>query len=92
MVALDQNLAHMKKSSSLTFESINIVLISHVICHVTILLKIVNYWPIGGRFKKRNRAITFFLFILNISNDSRLEWPSIAVYEKSKGKNLILNA
>ena len=39
---------------------INIVLISHVICHVTILLKIVDYWPIGCRFKKRNRAITFF--------------------------------
>ena len=24
---------------------------------VKILLKIVNYWPVGGRFKKRNRAI-----------------------------------
>ena len=40
--------------------SIIVVLTSHVICHVTILLKLVNYWPIGGRFKKRNRAITFF--------------------------------
>ena len=38
--ALNQNLAHIKNSS---FGSINIVLISHVICHVTILLKIVNY-------------------------------------------------
>ena len=55
--ALNRNLAHMKNPS---FGSINIVLISHVICHVTILLKIVNYWPVGGRFKKRNRAITFF--------------------------------
>ena len=46
--------------SSLTFSSINIVLIRHVICHVTILLKILNYWPIDGRFKKIDRAITFF--------------------------------
>ena len=38
-----QNLAHIKNSSPLTFQSINIVLISHVICHVTILLKMVNY-------------------------------------------------
>ena len=29
-----------------------------------------NKWPV---FLKRNRAITFFLFILNISNISRLE-------------------
>ena len=40
MTALVQNLAHIMNSSSLTFfESINIVLISHV----SILLKIVNY-------------------------------------------------
>ena len=43
-----------QNSLSLTFWSINIVLMSHVISHVTILLQIVNYWPIGGRFKKRN--------------------------------------
>ena len=60
MVALSQNLSHVKNSSSLTFQSMNIVLIGHVICHITILLKIVNYCSIGGRFKKRNQAITFF--------------------------------
>ena len=65
----------------------NIVVISHVICHVT-----VNYCPIGGRFKKRNRAITFFFFILNISNTSRLEWLSIALQGKIMRKNIILNA
>ena len=43
MMVLNQNLAHIKNSSSLTFSTINIALISHVICHVTILLKIVNY-------------------------------------------------
>ena len=43
MMALNQNLAHIKNSSSLTFSTINIALISHVICHVTILLKTVNY-------------------------------------------------
>ena len=48
-----------KNSLPLTFLSIDIVLISHVIYHMTILRKVVNFWPIGGRFKKRNRAITF---------------------------------
>ena len=43
MMALNQNLAHVKNSSPLTLSSINIVLISHVICLMTILLKIVNY-------------------------------------------------
>ena len=38
--ALNRNLAHMKNSS---FGSIYILLINHAICHVTILLKIVNY-------------------------------------------------
>ena len=79
MMVLNQNLAHIKNSSSLTLSSINIVLISYLICLATILLKIVNYWPIGRRFKKRNRATTYFKFILNISNTSRLEWPSIAL-------------
>ena len=75
---LNQNLAHtIKDSSPLTFENINIVSVSHVICHVTILLKIVHNWRNGGGFKKRNWVITFLLFKLNISNTSRLEWPSI---------------
>ena len=43
MMVLNQNLAHIKNSSSLIFQSLNIVVISHVICHVTISLKIVNY-------------------------------------------------
>ena len=43
MMVLNQNLAHINNSSSLVFYSINIVLISHVIRHVTILLKIVGY-------------------------------------------------
>ena len=68
MMALNQNLAHIWNSSPLTFYSINSVLISHVIYHVIILGKIINYRPVGGRFKKRNRAIPSFLFILNISN------------------------
>ena len=69
------------------------MLISHVICHVTILRKIINYWLIGGRFKDRNRAITFILFRLNISNTSHLEWPSMALEEKIMRKNieLVLN-
>ena len=41
MMALNQNLAHIKNSSPVTFKITNIVFISHVIYHVTILLKIV---------------------------------------------------
>ena len=58
--------------------------------HLTILRKIVNYCSIGGRFKKRNRAITFMLFISNISNTSRLQWLSMALQEKITRKNIIL--
>ena len=36
--------------------------------------------------------MTFFLFILNISNTSRLEWLSIALQEKNMTKNTILSA
>ena len=42
MMALSQNLAQVKNSSFFTFYSMNIVLISHVLRHVPILLKIVN--------------------------------------------------
>ena len=59
MIALNQNLAHMKNSSSSTFSSINVVSITQVICHVTILQKFVNYWPIGGRFSQ-NPESTFY--------------------------------
>ena len=41
-------------------KSINIVLINHMICHETILLKILNNSRWGCRLKERNRAITFF--------------------------------
>ena len=64
-MALNQNWHTLKNSSFLTIWSINIVLISHVIFHVTILLNIVNYWPVGGRFKKRNEAITIFWIHVN---------------------------
>ena len=70
-MALSQNLAQVKNSSFFTFYSMNIVLISHVLCHVPILLKIVN---------------------INVSNTSRLEWPSIALQQEIKRKNIILNA
>ena len=40
----------------------DIVLIGHVMCHVT--QKPLNIWQIGGGFKKRNQAIAFFSFIL----------------------------
>ena len=46
--------------------------VSHVICHVTIYLHMLNIRQIGGGFKKRNQAITFFSFILHFSNTSRL--------------------
>ena len=38
MMALNQSLAHIKNSSSLTLLSIIIVLISQVICHVTVFV------------------------------------------------------
>ena len=43
MMLLNQNLAHTNNSLSLMFHGMNIVLISHMVCHVTILLKIVGY-------------------------------------------------
>ena len=55
-----------------------------MIYHAAILLKIVNYWPFGGQFKKRNREITFFLFRLGISNTTfgtTVHCTSIKKYE-----------
>ena len=45
MMALDPNLAHIMNQPIVLniFKIINIVLVSHVICHVAILLKMVNY-------------------------------------------------
>ena len=52
----------------------DIVLIGHVMCHVTIFLKVLNNWQIGGGFQERNPAIAFFLIhIKEIFNTSRLE-------------------
>ena len=34
---------------------------SLVMCHVTILIKIVNYWPIGGRFQRKKSSNYIFL-------------------------------
>ena len=42
----------------------------NVTFHVTKIENEEN-WRIGGGFKERNPAITFFLFILNISKTSR---------------------
>ena len=52
MVTLKQNLAYIG-----THKELIVLNILKYICHVTILLKILNHWPINGRFKKRNRAI-----------------------------------
>ena len=49
MVTLKQNLAYIG-----THKELIVLNILKCICHVT---KILNYWPINGRFKKRNRAI-----------------------------------
>ena len=58
MMVLSQNLAHVK--------SINIVLISHVICHVTILLKkrklLTNWWPVEEKKSGKN------IFLIHIIN------------------------
>ena len=60
---------------------------------VTIILKFLNNWEIGGGFKKRNQAITFFSFMLNISKaSSLLEWLSIALQEIIMRENVALNA
>ena len=53
-----------KNLLSLTFQSINIVLIDHVICHTTILLKNLKIDKAGGGFKKRSQTVSFFSFIL----------------------------
>ena len=65
----NQNLAHIKKSSSSLTQSINVVSISHLICHVTIFfLKVLNNWQTSNGFEERNQAITFFSLVLNICN------------------------
>ena len=53
------------------------------ICHVTILLKIVNYWPIGGQFKKRNREKnTKFTFGMTVHCTSIKNYEQLALWGK----------
>ena len=51
-----------KNLLSLTFQSINIVLIDHVIFHTTILLKILKLTKLVVGFKKRKSTIIIFSF------------------------------
>ena len=88
---LNQNFPHIINSSFLSFYSINIVLTSHVICHVTFSLKKFNNWQIGGEFKKK-ASITFFSFMLINSKTSRLKWLYIAIQWKPMRVNIILKA
>ena len=62
-----------------------------VICHVTIFPKVVNYRPIGAGLRKEIEQ-QHFSYILNISNNSRLEWLSIALQENIMRESMILNA
>ena len=49
-----------KNLLSLTFQSLNIVLIDHVIYRITILTKNLKFDKFGGLFKKRSQAVSFF--------------------------------
>ena len=49
-----------KNLLSLTFQSLNIVLIDHVIYRMTILTKNLKFDKFGGLFKKRSQAVSFF--------------------------------
>ena len=53
-----------KNLLSLTLQSINIVLIDHLICHMTIVLKILKLTKLVVGFKKRKSIIISFSFIL----------------------------
>ena len=81
-----------KNLLSLTFQSINIVLINYHICHMIIFLKILKLTTIGGGFKKRTQAVSFFIHInkplsLHVWNDSPLHFN-----KKKLSKTLIFNA
>ena len=53
-----------KNLLSLAFQSINIVLIDHVICHMTIFLKISKLTKLVVGLKKEVKQYHFFSFIL----------------------------
>ena len=75
---LNQNFPHIINSSFLSFYSINIVLTSHVICHVTVSLKNLIIDKLVASLKKK-ASITFFSFMLINSKTSRLKWLYIAI-------------
>ena len=64
IIELNQTLAHIRNLSSLTFSSVNIALISHVMCHVTICSK---------KFLRKKSSNNIFPVMSNISDTSRLE-------------------
>ena len=81
-----------KNLSSLTFQSINIVLIDHVICHMTIFLKILKFTKLVVRLRKEVKQYHFFIHInkflsLHVWNDRPLH-----LNKKKLSKNIILNA
>ena len=62
---------------SLTFQSINIVLIDHVICHMTIFLKLLKLTKLVVGLRKEVNQFLFFINInkflsLHVWNDSPL--------------------
>ena len=79
-MALNQNLANIKKLSPFKTSRRDYFSKSR---------KLSTSWC---RFKERNRATTFFLFVLNISNTSRLEWLSIALQQNIMRENMVLHA
>ena len=80
-----------KNLLSLTFQSINIVLIDHVICHMTIFLKISKLTKLVVGLRKEVKQYHFFIHInkflsLHVWNDSLLH-----LHKKKLSKNIILN-
>ena len=68
-----------KKLLSLKFQSINIVLIDHVICHMTIFLKILKLTKLVVGLRKEVKQYHFFIHInrfvsLYVWNDSPLHF------------------
>ena len=79
-----------KNLLSLTFQSINIVLIDHVICHMTIFLKILKLTKLVVGLRKEVKQYHFFIHInkflsLHVWNDSPLHFN-----KKKLSKNIIL--
>ena len=83
----------------LTFQSINIVLIDHVVCHMTIFSQNLQFKKTGGGFKKGSQVVLFFfihinkLLSLHVWNDIPLHFNKKKTAQKHhfKWPNLILN-